>query len=36
MGVDVNKPDAEGERPLQAVSENEKEVRALLISAGAK
>ncbi len=35
-GADVNKPDAEGERPLQAVSENEKEVRALLISAGAK
>lgn len=35
-GADVNKPDAEGERPLQAVSENEKEVRALLIQAGAK
>lgn len=35
-GADVNKPDAEGERPLQAVSENEREVRALLINAGAK
>lgn len=35
-GTDVNKPDAEGERPLQAVSETEREVRALLLSAGAK
>ena len=34
-GADVNKPDSEGETPLQAVSEGEKEVRALLISAGA-
>ena len=35
-GADVNKPDAEGETPLQAVPTGEKEVRALLISAGAK
>ncbi len=35
-GVDVNKPDAEGVTPLQAVPEGEKEVRALLINAGAR
>ena len=35
-GADVNKPDADGTTPLQAVSEGEKEVRALLINAGAK
>ena len=35
-GADVNKPDTEGETPLQAVSEGEKEVRTLLINAGAK
>lgn len=35
-GADVNKPNAEGETPLQVVSDGEKEVRALLISAGAK